>query len=59
MVTANFITETNATGTRQFSDIADAERFAMNVLGLDTVRGIVCQVIITDAVTGETTEFEY
>lgn len=60
MVTATiFFTNTDRTGTDTFDDMARAERFAMNVLGMETVSGIVCRVALTDTMLGETTDFEY
>lgn len=59
MVTAQVFTDRTELATKQFDDMARAERYAMNVLGLFTSNGTICRVVVNDTMTGESNEFEF
>lgn len=62
MVTAQVFTDQygdQVIARRSFDDMAAAERYAMNVLGFESLHGTITLVRINDSMTGETGEFEY
>jgi hypothetical protein len=59
MVTLEIYTDITQLTSKEFDDMARAERYAMNILGTFTSHGTISLVRVTDSMLGETTEFEY
>ena len=59
MITLETYTDTKQLVSKEFDDVAQAERYAMKILGTVTTHGSVSLVRVIDSMSGETTEFEY
>jgi hypothetical protein len=58
-ITATLTTETGATRTATFTDLATAEEFINAAMGTETRHGTIVQGVAVDTMTGEETYVEY
>lgn len=57
--TTTTTTENGKQNTIKHPNQANAERYAAAVLGWESANGVICHVLITNTITGETTEMEF
>lgn len=59
MIKADIFTENGGHIVKQFDDITAAEQYAMKVLGVLTVAGVISLVRVTDTMLAEISEYEF